>query len=496
MDEPKRQQRTDEASMPRTGFWETLAKLTPEATRPDPDGEEVVQTVGNPPMQPVSTGTTQPAAGEPRSSAARDRQRALTARLMEQVCETENLNRACARVKANKGAPGVDGMSVNQLGDWIDRHKHELIASLLAGNYQPQPVRGAQIPKPDGRGMRQLGIPTVVDRLVQQAIGQVLEPILDPSFSASSYGFRPGRSAHDALAKACEYVAEGRVIVVDIDLEKFFDKVNHDILMARLGRWVGDKRMLRIIGRFLRAGLMQDGVCVSREEGAPQGGPLSPLLANLLLDDLDKELEQRGHQFCRYADDCNIYVQSKAAGERVLSSVTTFLEQKLRLRVNRDKSAVAFVSERKFLGHRLLPGGRLGIAPQSLDRAKERLRRITRRSRGVSFEQVIGEINEFVVGWVTFFRHAAAKTHLQALDKWLRRRLRCLRLKQCKRTRTIAHFLQRLGVPKDRAWMGASSGKGWWRCADTPPVHEGMSSAWFKSLGLASLTERYVLLNR
>jgi RNA-directed DNA polymerase len=343
--------------------------------------------------------------------------------------------------------------------------------------------------------MRQLGIPTVVDRLVQQAIRQVLEPILDPSFSASSYGFRPGRSAHDALAAAKEYVAEGRVIVVDIDLEKFFDRVNHDILMARLGRWVGDKRMLRIIGRFLRAGLMQDGVCVSREEGTPQGGPLSPLLANLLLDDLDKELEKRGHRFCRYADDCNIYVQSQAAGERVLASVTTFLEQKLRLRVNREKSAVAYVLERKFLGHRLLPGGKLGIAPQSLDRARERLRRITRRSRGVSFEQVIGEINEFVVGWVTFFRHAAGKTHLSAMDQWLRRRLRCLRLKQCKRTRTIAHFLHRLGVPKDRAWIGASSGKGWWRCADTPPVHEGMSAAWFRSLNLVSLTDRYAQLN-
>lgn len=474
------QQRT-EGSRPPTTFWEMLQKLTPGATRPDPGGEEVVQPAG---------------LGESSSLTAKDRQRALTAHLMEQVCKTENLNRAYARVKANKGSPGVDGMSVNKLGGWIKLHKHELISSLLDGSYQPKPVRGVKIPKPGGTGMRQLGIPTVVDRLVQQAIRQVLEPILDPAFSASSYGFRPGRSAHDALKKAKEYVAEGRVIVVDIDLEKFFDKVNHDILMARLGRWVGDKRMLKIIGRFLRAGLMEDGACVSREEGTPQGGPLSPLLANLLLDDLDKELEKRGHRFCRYADDCNIYVQSQAAGERVLASVTTFLEQKLRLRVNRDKSAVAYITERKFLGHRLLPGGKLGIAPQSLDRAKERLRRITARSRGVSFEQVIGEINEFVVGWVTFFRHAACKTHLAAMDQWLRRRLRCLRLKQCKRTRTIARFLQRLGVPKDRAWIGASSGKGWWRCADTPPIHEGMTKAWFKSLTLASLTERYALLNR
>ena len=457
------------------------AKLTPAEPIPGPRGEEVVQPAGP---------------EESRPPTAKERQRALTARLMEQVCEPANLNRAYARVMANKGAPGIDGMSVAKLGGWIRKHKQELIASLLDGSYQPKPVRGVQIPKAGGAGMRQLGIPTVADRLVQQAFLQVLEPILDPTFSASSYGFRPGRSAHDALKKAREYVAEGRVIVVDIDLEKFFDRVNHDILMARLGRWVGDKRMLKIIGRFLRAGLMQDGVCVSREQGTPQGGPLSPLLANLLLDDLDKELERRGHAFCRYADDCNIYVRSQAAGERVLAGVTIFLEQKLRLRVNRDKSAVAFVRERKFLGHRLLPGGGLGIAPQSLERAKERLRRITRRSRGVSMEQVIGEINEFVVGWVAFFRHAACKGHLAEMDQWLRRRLRCLRLKQCKRAKAIADFLRRRGVPAWRAWIGALSGKGWWRLSGSPPATEGMPLAWFESLGLMSLSQRYEQLNR
>jgi len=387
-------------------------------------------------------------------------------------------------------------MSVSKLGAWIKLHKHELITSLLDGSYQPQPVRGVQIPKPGGKGMRQLGIPTVVDRLVQQAMLQVLESILDPTFSASSYGFRPGRSAHDALSKAKEYVAEGRVIVVDIDLEKFFDEVNHDILMARLGRWVGDKRMLAIIGRFLRAGLMQNGVCVSREEGTPQGGPLSPLLANLLLDDLDKELERRGHTFCRYADDCNIYVRSKAAGERVLSGVSTFLEKKLRLRVNRDKSAVAHVTERKFLGHRLLPGGGLGIAPQSLDRARGRVRQITRRNRGVSLAEVIGELDTFLTGWVAYFRHAACKSHLRRMDEWVRRKLRCLRLKQCKRTKPIADFLRRLGVPERRAWIGALSGKGWWRLSGSPPATEGMSLAWFESLGLLSLVQRYEQLNR
>lgn len=473
MSEGQRQPRRIDREMP--------AKLTPAQPMPDASGKEVVQAA---------------ARGQSRSLAAKERQRALTARLMEQVCEPANLNRAYARVMANKGSPGIDGMPVDKLGGWIKRHKQEFIASLLDGSYQPQPVRGVQIPKPGGKGMRQLGIPTVVDRLVQQAMLQVLEPILDPTFSTSSYGFRPGCSAHGALAKAREYVAEGRGIVVDIDLEKFFDKVNHDILMARLGRWVGDKRMLRIIGRFLRAGLMQDGVCVSREEGTPQGGPLSPLLANLLLDDLDKELEKRGHKFCRYADDCNIYVQSKAAGERVLSSITTFLEKKLRLRVNRDKSAVAFITERKFLGHRLLPGGGLGIAPQSLDRAKERVRQITRRNRGVSLWYVIGELNQFLTGWVTYFRHAACKSHLQRMDEWIRHKLRCLRLKQCKRAKPIADFLRQLGLPEWRAWIGALSGKGWWRQSGSPPAMEGMNLAWFESLGLVSLVQRHELLNR
>jgi RNA-directed DNA polymerase len=305
-------------------------------------------------------------------STAIAQRRALTSRLMEQVVAPDNLNQAYARVLANKGSPGIDGMRVDQLADWIAKHGQTFIDSLLDGSFKPQAVRGVNIPKPGG-GTRQLGIPTVSDRLVQQAFLQVLTPILDPTFSPSSYGFRPGKSAHDALASAKAYVAEGYTVVVDIDLEKFFDRVNHDVLMNRLGRHVGDKRMLRIIGRFLRAGLMSDGVCVSREEGTPQGGPLSPLLANLLLDDLDKELQRRGHRFCRYADDCNIYVQSQKAGERVMASVAGFLEDTLHLRVNRDKSAVAPVSERKFLGHRLLGGGRLGIASQSLKRARERL---------------------------------------------------------------------------------------------------------------------------
>ena len=430
---------------------------------------------------------------ESQTPTASDPTRALTERLMEEVCQPNNLNQAYRRVKGNRGAPGVDGLTVDDLTAWIAEHKQELTAALLDGSYQPQPVRGVQIPKPGG-GVRQLGIPTVVDRLVQQALLQVLEPLLDPTFSASSYGFRPGRNAHQALAQAQKYVAEGRGIVVDIDLEKFFDRVNHDILMARLARRIADRRLLRIVRRFLEAGLMQDGMCVERDEGTPQGGPLSPILSNLLLDDLDKELERRGHCFCRYADDCNIYVQTKAAGERVLASVTRFLETKLKLRVNREKSAVADCAERKFLGHRLLRGGRLGIAPKSLERAKERVRDITRRNRGISLDRMVRELNAFLTGWVTYFRYAACKSHLRDLDGWIRRKLRCVRLKHCKRTKTIADFLHGLGVPQATAWMTALSGKGWWRLADSPAAHIAMSDQWFASLGLVNLTHRYVTL--
>ena len=275
---------------------------------------------------------------------------------MEKVCDRANLNQAYLRVKANKGAPGVDGVNVDELREWLHTHKDELIGSLLDGTYAPQPVKGVQIPKPGG-GVRQLGIPTTRDRLVQQAMLQVLTPVLDPTFSENSFGFRPGRGAHDALKQAQQYVEDGRVVVVDMDLEKFFDRVNHDILMARLARNVKDKRFLRITRAFLNAGLMQNGVCVRRDEGTPQGGPLSPLLANLLLDDLDKELEKRGHAFCRYADDCNIYVHSLKAGERVMESITAFLAKRLKLRVNQEKSTVDYVDQRKFLGYRLLKGG-------------------------------------------------------------------------------------------------------------------------------------------
>ena len=439
------------------------------------------------------SGTGSGAFEELQAATAWEQQRALTQMLMDEVASSGNLNQAYKRIKANKGAAGVDGMSTTELLPWLRENREGLIASLIEGHYQPKTVRGVEIPKPGG-GMRQLGIPTVVDRLVQQAILQVLEPVLDPVFSDSSFGFRPGRSAHQALAQAQEYVAGGRGIVVDIDLEKFFDRVNHDVLMSRLARRIGDKRLLKIVRRFLEAGMMQGGVVIERYEGTPQGGPLSPLLANLLLDDFDKELERRGHCFCRYADDCNIYVRSQAAGERVMASAVAFLEGRLRLKVNVQKSAAAPVGERSFLGHRLLSGGRLGLAPKSLKRAKERLRRITRRNRGIALERMIAEANSFTTGWVTYFRHAACKGALVELDEWLRHKLRCVRLKHCKRAKPTVDFLVKSGVPAWRAWLLALSGKGWWRKSGSPPAHEAMTLRWFKAQGLVSLTAHYSVL--
>jgi RNA-directed DNA polymerase len=456
-----------------------LFEVCPEALGHGADGE----------------GGTGPVAREAsQTSTAFERERALTRALMERVVDQENLKQAYRRVKANKGAPGVDGMRAQDLRSWWEDHRGAVLASLLDGTYEPHPVRGVEIPKPGG-GTRQLGIPTVLDRLIQQAILQVLTPILDPTFSPSSFGFRPGRGAHDALRQAQQYVKEGRCIVVDMDLEKFFDRVNHDILMSRLARRIGDKRLLRIIRRFLEAGMMREGAVVERHEGTPQGGPLSPLLANLLLDDLDRELERRGHSFCRYADDCNVYVRTRAAGERVMASLTRFLEGRLKLRVNREKSAVAFIEERKFLGHRLLRGGRLGIAPKSLVRMKERVREITRRNRGIRFAGMVADLNSFLTGWVAYFRQAECRAHLQRLEEWIRRKLRCARLKQRKRAKPIADFLMQLGVPERRAWMLALTGKGWWRMAGSPQAAEAMSIAWFQTQGLVSLTERHAALN-
>lgn len=413
--------------------------------------------------------------------------------LMEEICERANLNRAYKRVKQNRGAAGVDGMTIDALGPWIERHKQELILSLLEGRYRPQAVRGVEIEK-DGGGVRQLGIPTAVDRLIQQAILQVLSPKIDATFSASSFGFRPGRNAHQALQQSQAYVLEGRAVVVDIDLEKFFDRVNHDKLMARLSRHISDKRVLRIIRRYLEAGILQHGVVMERYEGTPQGGPLSPLLANVLLDDLDKELERRGHKFCRYADDCNIYVQTIRAGERVMKSVTKFLERRLKLKVNNQKSAVAVVEERKFLGYRLVTGRGLVIAPESLKRVKDKIRRITRRSRGTSLERVVRELNQSLAGWIQYFHKTRWRSQLEELDQWIRRKIRCYRLTQRKRAWPLATYLMRLGVRAQSAWALAKSDRGWWRLSSSPAAHEAMNKVWFKELGLINLTQRYEML--
>jgi RNA-directed DNA polymerase len=412
--------------------------------------------------------------------------------LMEAICDPKNMNQAYKRVKANKGAPGADKMTVDGLAGWIREHRDAFMASLRGGTYLPMPVRAVDIPKPGG-GTRRLGIPTVRDRLVQQAIAQVLNRILDPIFSESSYGFRPGRGAHTALQAAQEHVADDREFVVDVDLEKFFDRVNHDILMARLERHVPDRRVLAVIRRFLQAGMMENGIIHDRHEGTPQGGPLSPLLANLLLDDLDKELEKRGHKFCRYADDCNIYVRSLKAGERVMASVTDFLEKKLKLRVNREKSAVARVEERKFLGYRLLRGGRLSLAPKSVERFKEKAKELTQRNCGRSVQEVVKNLNAYTTGWANYFRLAEAKRQAIDLDAWLRRRIRCLRVKQCKRTRTIAEMLMKGGVKERDAWQTATSGKGWWRLAKTPATHKAMGRKWFEELGYKPLTAKWEL---
>jgi group II intron reverse transcriptase/maturase len=414
---------------------------------------------------------------------------------MEAVVAADNMRQALKRVRANKGSPGVDGMTVGELPGYLKSAWPRLQQALLDGTYEPQPVKRVEIPKPDG-GVRELGIPTVVDRLIQQALLQVLTPIYDPTFSPHSYGFRPGKSAHQAALAARDIVASGKPWVVDLDLEKFFDRVNHDILMSRLARRIGDKRVLRVIRRFLQAGVMLDGVVMARSEGTPQGGNLSPLLANILLDELDKELERRGHAFCRYADDCNIYVHSQRAGERVMASVTQFLEKKLKLRVNQAKSAVARPFERKFLGFRVLrqKAARLSIAPQSLKRAKDTIRRITRRNRGVSLARVLEELGRFTDGWVGYFWVARTPSVFRHLDEWIRRRLRCYQWKQWKTPRHRARELLKMGIGRYLAWGVAYNGAGLWHIAGCPAMTKSLTNARLTVMGFHSLHEKYLAL--
>jgi RNA-directed DNA polymerase len=415
-------------------------------------------------------------------------------RLMELVVGRENMMRALARVVGNKGAAGIDTMSVADLKPFLVEHWPRIREDLLADRYQPQAVRGVEIPKPGG-GMRLLGIPTAVDRLIQQALHQVLMPLFDPGFSDHSYGFRPGRSAHDAVKASKAHVAGGRRFVVDMDLEKFFDRVNHDVLMARVARKVGDKRVLRLIRRYLQAGLMLGGIETVRTEGTPQGGPLSPLLSNILLDDLDKELERRGHAFCRYADDCNIYVASKRAGERVLASVTRFLSQRLKLTVNVAKSGVDRPWHRSFLGFSMTAHKepRLRVAPKSVDRFRTKLKDMLRRGRGHSVAHTVEVLSPVVRGWVGYFRLAEAKGILENLDGWIRRRLRCILWRQWKRRPTRARRMMQRGIDEARAWRSAYNGRGPWWNAGASHMHDAFRATFFASLGLPSLLRR---LNR
>jgi RNA-directed DNA polymerase len=409
---------------------------------------------------------------------------------MEEIVERENLKEALRRVKANKGAPGVDGMTVNQLGDHLRQHWPTIREQLLSGTYRPEPVKRVEIPKPDG-GVRKLGIPTVLDRFIQQAVMQVLQRRWDPEFSDHSYGFRPRRSAHQAVAQAQRYIAAGYGWVVDLDLEKFFDRVNHDKLMAQIARRVEDKRLLKLIRALLNAGVMENGLLSPSVEGTPQGGPLSPLLSNLVLDELDRELERRGHRHVRYADDCNIYVRSERAGQRVMMSITRFITQRLKLRVNETKSAVARPQERKFLGFSFTEGPeiRRAIAPKALERFKDKIREITRQAKGVSIETTVKRLATYMVGWRGYFGFCETPEVLIGLVRWVRLRLRCALWRQWKTPRRRRAALLQLGVRPRLATNTAGSGRGPWYLARAKALSVGASNAYFRSLGLPSLFE-------
>ncbi len=419
---------------------------------------------------------------------------ASTASLMEEVCQQENLEEALRRVRANRGSPGVDGMTTDELPDYLREHWPGIREQLLTGTYQPQPVKRVEIPKPDG-GVRKLGIPTVLDRFIQQAVLQVLQGRWDRTFSEHSFGFRPGRSAHQAVAQAQSYIAEGSRWVVDIDLEKFFDRVNHDLLMGRVAKRVADKRLLKLLRSFLNVGVMENGLIGPTDEGTPQGGPLSPLLSNLVLDDLDKELERRGHRFARYADDCNIYVRSKRAGERVMASITDFLTRRLKLRVNGEKSAVARPWERKFLGFSFTnhhqPKRRIG--PKALVRFKERVRELTRRTSGRSIGRMVETLSSYLLGWRGYFGFCETPSVLTGLDSWIQRRLRSVVWKQWRRGRRRFAELTSRGVGKDLAAQTAGSCHGPWRLGKSPALNIALPSAYFSSLGLTKLAVRPVV---
>jgi RNA-directed DNA polymerase len=410
---------------------------------------------------------------------------------MEEVLNRENMLRAYHRVVGNRGAPGVDGVTVDDLAPLLRERWEAIREEVLGGTYVPQPVRKVEIPKPGKKGVRMLGIPTVLDRLIQQALLQVLTPLFDPTFSEASFGFRPGRSAHQALDRAREHIAAGHRWVVDMDLEKFFDRVNHDVLMARLARRIEDKRILKLIRRYLQAGIMEGGVTSPRSEGTPQGGPLSPLLSNVLLDELDKELERRGHRFVRYADDCNIYVRSRRAGERVLDTLERFLRKRLRLVVNREKSAVDRPWKRKFLGYTFTTHfqPKLQVAPESVKRLQGRLREAFRRGRGRNLGTVLEELRPLLLGWASYYRKSEVRNTFEQLDQWMRRKLRAILWRQWKRPWPRAKALFRRGLPWQRAWRSATNGRGPWWNAGASHMNHAVTTRELRQLGLASLLE-------
>ena len=439
----------------------------------------------------------EPARGVEVEAATVGRTKSEDCATMERVVERANMWRAYQRVVRNKGAAGVDGVSVAELKGWLVVHWPSVKKALLEGRYLPRPVRRVDIPKPSG-GVRTLGIPTVVDRLIQQALHQVLSPVFEPTFSPHSYGFRPGRSAAQAVKQAQAYIGEGRRWVVDLDLEKFFDRVNHDVLMSRVARRVHDARVLKLIRRFLEAGMMQDGLVTVRTEGTPQGGPLSPLLSNILLTDLDRELERRGLAFCRYADDCNVYVRSQVAGERVMCGIRAYLEGGLRLRINPAKSAVARPWSRVFLGYSVTAQRRprLRVAGPSVLRLRQRVRELMRRGRGRSLGYTIEDLNPLLRGWINYFQHTQGRRVLEALDEWLRRRLRCLLWRQWKRPVHRARKLRQLGLDDDRAGRSAGNGRGPWWNAGAPHLNAALPTAFFTRMGLIALVDTHRRLQR
>lgn len=412
--------------------------------------------------------------------------------LMEEICERSNLMLALKRVMENQGAPGVDGMTVQALPEYLKANWLAIKEQLMQGSYRPQAVKPVAIPKPNGSGFRQLSIPSVLDRMIQQAILQVIQPKWDSAFSESSYGFRPRKSAHQAIAQAQAYLKAGYEWVVDIDLEKFFDQVNHDRLMSALSQRIADKRVLKLIRAYLRAGVMENGCINPRKTGAAQGGPLSPFLSNVVLDELDKELEKRGHCFVRYADDCNIYVRSQRAGERVMQSISRFIQQRLKLKVNQQKSAVARPRERKFLGFSFTGGKnphRRKVAPESIQRFKQRVRTLTRRTRSIDLESRLQQLSAYLRGWKAYFGFAEATREFRDLDSWIRRRLRCVLWKQWKVYRRRKRELIARGVRPDLAHTTAYSGKGPWRICHTPGVQIALPTRYFDALGLPKLSD-------